>query len=124
MCRVLLALHVCAVAVSVGLYGFRAIRSLLGCPIERRSWLGILPHAVDTALLLSAIGLMSLIHQYPFAEPWLTAKFVAVSVYIGLGSWVVRGRGPRWGQVTAFIGSLLVVTYIVGVAVRHSPIPF
>jgi uncharacterized membrane protein SirB2 len=57
-------------------------------------------------------------------DSWLTAKFVAVVIYIGLGFWVVRGRGPRWGQVTAFIGSLLAVTYIVGVALRHSPIPF
>lgn len=120
----LLTLHVSAVAVSVGLYCFRAIRSLLGNPIERRSWLGILPHVVDTVLLASAIVLMGLIHQYPFLNAWLTAKFVAVLAYIGLGSWVVRSRGPRSGQVTAFIVSLLAVTYVVGVAVRHSPIPF
>ena len=45
----------------------------------------VLPHIIDTILLSSPITLVILSGQCPFLTPWITAKSVALSVYIGLG---------------------------------------
>ena len=72
------SLHVSCVALSLALFllrGGMALRSEQP-PVPPR-WLRVLPHIVDTALLLSALALAVIIRQYPFVNGWLTAKFAA-----------------------------------------------
>ena len=45
----------------------------------------IAPHIIDTVLLATAIILVVMSQQYPLVTPWVTAKVVALLVYIGLG---------------------------------------
>ena len=45
----------------------------------------VLPHIVDTVLLISAILLVIMSRQYPFVSPWVTAKVVTLLVYISGG---------------------------------------
>jgi uncharacterized membrane protein SirB2 len=71
-------------------------------------------------LLGAAISLAWRSQQYPFAQNWLSAKVVALLVYIGLGSLALRAGASRAVQRSAFVGALLTVAYIVGVAWTRS----
>ena len=84
-----------------------------------RRWVRIVPHVIDTVLLLSAIGLMLILRQYPFVHDWLTAKLVALITYIVLGSIALKYGATRRMRLIAFAAALVVFTYIVGVALNH-----
>ncbi len=84
----------------------------------QRKWVKIVPHVVDTILLLSAIGLMLEIAQYPVVDDWLSAKVVGLVVYILLG--IISLRGPsRSVRAIAWLGANIAFFYIVSVALTH-----
>lgn len=117
-------LHITTVALSLCLFVLRGIWMLAESAQSRRRWVRIVPHAIDAVLLASAIGLAVTLHQYPFAQGWLTAKILGLIVYIILGSIALK-RGPtKTIRVAAFIGSLVVFGYIVSVALTRSPLGF
>ncbi|MDF0606722.1 SirB2 family protein [Neisseriaceae bacterium TC5R-5] len=90
--------------------------------ILARRPLRILPHIIDTLLLLCAIGLL-VMGGWPLGSPWLVAKMVALLVYIGLG--VLALRAPsRKVRTLAFFAGLAVVFYIVLVAKSKVVLPF
>lgn len=80
----------------------------------------ILPHIVDTVLLLSAFTLAYLIGQAPFADSWLTAKLLALVAYIVLGVFALRRGKTKVIRSAAFVAALLTFFYIVGVAFSRS----
>ena len=54
------------------------------------------PHVNDTLLLTSGFGLAVMLGQYPCVNGWLTAKLVALIVYIVLGTVALkRGKTKR-----------------------------
>ena len=84
----------------------------------------IIPHVVDTLLLVSAIVLASQWGWAALQEPWLLAKIVALLVYIGLGMVALRlGRSKRV-RVVAWLAAMFVFVYIVSVAVNKNPLAF
>lgn len=101
----------------------RGLLMLTGSPVLRRRWLRIAPHIVDTLLLLSALALSLLLHQYPFVQPWLTAKVFALLVYIGLGMVAFRFGKTMPVRVASWLAALLVFAYIVAVAITRNPLP-
>lgn len=98
---------------------------MLGRPaaLELR-WARVVPHVIDTLLLLSAIVLAVWSSQYPFAAPWLTAKVLALVAYIVLGTIALKRGRTRGARVLAFVGALGCFAYIVAVAVTKNPLPF
>jgi uncharacterized membrane protein SirB2 len=82
----------------------------------------VLPHVVDTVLLLSAIALALRIAQYPFVHAWLSAKVLALLAYIVLGSIALKHGRSRRVRALSYGMALVVFLYIVGVAVTRSPI--
>lgn len=83
---ILKSLHIGCAAISYTLFFLRGIWSLNDSSLMRQRWIRIAPHIVDTLLLSSAIALAYSIGQYPFIDAWLTAKFLALLLYIVLGS--------------------------------------
>ncbi|MGB1092414.1 MAG: SirB2 family protein [Oceanobacter sp.] len=75
----------------------------------------ILPHVIDTALVLLAIWLCFLIQQYPVSDHWLTAKVVALVVLVGSGVVAIKRR-----SIPAAILTLALYGYMIGVAKTHS----
>ncbi|MDD3763422.1 MAG: SirB2 family protein [Nevskiales bacterium] len=113
--------HVGCVILSVSLFTFRGALMLADAPWRQHIVLRTTPHLVDTLLLSSALLLSFLLQQYPFVHGWLTAKVLALIVYIVLGSIALkRGRTPLI-RGTAFVAALLTVVYIVSVALTHDP---
>jgi uncharacterized membrane protein SirB2 len=116
--------HISCAASSYILFFLRGIWSLNGSTIMSQRWIKIVPHVVDTLLIVSAITLAFSIHQYPFVDAWLTAKVIALLLYIGVGLIALRYGRSKTVRLSAWIMAQLVFTYIVLVAISHNPWPF
>lgn len=115
--------HLLLVALSLSLLVLRFILSLKRSALLQRKFLKIAPHVVDTLLLLSAVGLMITINQYPFVTPWLTEKFIGILAYIALGVMALKGRTLAL-RVFAFVGALGWLVLVVKVAITKTPVLF
>lgn len=114
-------LHMTCAAISIGLFAARGGMQMAGIDWRKWRWLRIVPHLNDTVLLSAALALALLSHQYPLAQGWLTAKVVALVVYVYAGSRALRvGAGARQRRFW-FVLALATVGYIVLVAVTRSP---
>jgi len=118
------AIHVTCAVISFALFILRGIWSFNGSPIMRQGWVKIVPHVVDTLLLISALALAFTIQQYPFVDTWLTAKFFGLLLYIGLGSVALKYGKSKAIRISAWLAALAVFAYIVLVAKQHNPLPF
>jgi len=116
--------HISCVASSYMLFFLRGIWSLNGSAIMSQRWIRIVPHVVDTLLIVSAITLAFSIHQYPFVDAWLSAKVIALLLYIGLGFVALKYGRSKTVRLSAWITAQLVFAYIVLVAIKHNPWPF
>lgn len=81
--------------------------------------LKILPHLIDTALIVLAVLLSMQMMQYPFVHGWLTAKVLALVAYIGLGVVAIKR-----GNVMAFIAAVLIFVYMIAVAKSKTAMPW
>ncbi len=101
-----------------GFWAWRSPALLAHRPVK------ILPHLVDTVLLISAVALLVAYGWNPLAQPWLVAKIALLLVYIVLGLVVLKpwfGPGVR---VPAFLGAVAVFTWIAAIARAHALVPF
>jgi uncharacterized membrane protein SirB2 len=117
-------LHLTMVVLSICLFSLRGLWMLRESGYLRRRWVGIVPHVIDTILLASALALAVLLGQYPFVQPWLTAKVVALLVYIGLGTVALKRGRTKTVRVVALVAAVLVFGYIVSVAITRRALPF
>lgn len=124
MYGILKHLHLTTVILSFCLFIMRGIWMMAESPHLQARWVRIVPHVIDAILLASAIGLTLTLHQYPFAQGWLTAKVLGLIAYIILGSIALKRGSTLAIRIAAFIGSLTVFGYIVSVALTHSPLGF
>jgi uncharacterized membrane protein SirB2 len=115
-------IHVSAAFLSIGGFVLRGTWMLAGSALFTERWVRIAPHVVDTILLASAIALAVMLRQYPFVQPWLTAKVVALVAYIGLGMTAFRFAQQRRHRLLAFWGAVSTVGYILCVAYFKSPL--
>ncbi len=90
----------------------------------RRRWVRVVPHVIDTALLASAVALAVTTSQYPFVQPWLTAKVLALLRYTVLGSVAIRHGRTRRVRIIAWLLALVVFGYIVAVARARVAFPW
>jgi uncharacterized membrane protein SirB2 len=112
-------LHVTAAGVSLALFVLRGAWSFVSPARLAARWVRIVPHVVDTLLLASALWLAWQVGAG--AAPWITAKVVALVVYIVLGTVALkRGRTPGI-RAGAFFAALATFGYIVSVAITKSP---
>lgn len=112
--------HVSFAIISISLFILRAYWSVIESQQLQKPWAKTVPHINDALLLACAIYLMDVSHQFPFTNDWLTAKFFALLVYIGMGSIAIK-RGKTKGVRLLF--SLIAIAtffYIFAVARTHS----
>ena len=115
------AVHVGCVLISAGLFIGRGIWLIQDPGKLAMRWVRTVPHMVDTLLLVSAILLSVGLQQYPFTHGWLTAKVVALLIYIGLGMVAIRPGRNRQIRIFSWFAALVVLAYIIIVAITHSP---
>ncbi len=117
-----LAIHVLSVATSITLFTVRGVWMMTDSARLQRRWVKVVPHAVDTVLLASAVALAVMSSQYPLQQAWLTAKVLGLIAYIALGMIALRYGRTRKIRVSAWLLALLVFAYIVSVAVTRNPL--
>ncbi|MDD3674292.1 MAG: SirB2 family protein [Thauera propionica] len=113
-------LHVTCVVLSAMGFLLRGFWMMTGSPRLKSLPARVLPHIIDSTLLLSAIALAVMIRQYPFEAGWVTAKVFGLIAYILLGT-VALKRGKTQGiRLGAFAAALLVYAWIVSVALTKN----
>ncbi|MFZ3040863.1 MAG: SirB2 family protein [Thiobacillus sp.] len=117
-------LHLTTIALSLALFVLRGAWMIAASPLLQARWVRVAPHLIDTLLLASGIGLAVLIQQYPLVHGWLTAKFLALILYIVLGTIALKRGKTKAQRIAAWIAALLVFGYMVAVAMVHDPFPF
>ena len=115
--------HVGAAAISLALFLLRAGWMLAYPGRLQMRWVRIVPHCVDTILLLTALWLAWQL-GVEGTRGWLAAKVVGVLVYIVAGTIALkRGRTLRV-RIAALVAALVTFGYIVSVAVTKSALGF
>ncbi|PKH01294.1 regulator SirB [Psychromonas sp. MB-3u-54] len=112
-------LHVGMAYLSISLFILRSSLSITASPLLQHKLVKILPHLIDTFLLLFAVLLMITIKQYPFFDTWLTAKLIALLAYIAVGSIAIKRGKTAVIRLWASIIAVLIFTYIIGAAKTH-----
>lgn len=116
--------HMSCAALSGGFFLVRGLWMLAASPLLQRRWVKTLPHLIDSLLLASAVALAIVSHQYPGPMPWLTAKLVALVLYIVLGTVALKRGRSLAVRATAYVAALATFGYIVTVAVTKNPFFF
>lgn len=109
-------IHMSFAMISILGFATRGILKIQGSAVLEKKLVKVLPHVVDTLLLASAIVLVVMSGQYPFATPWVTAKLLGLIVYIGLGVFVMKKAKTQKSRIIAFVLALVTVAYILMVA--------
>jgi uncharacterized membrane protein SirB2 len=112
-------LHMAMAYLSISLFVYRSILSVTESTLLQHKLVKVLPHIIDSLLLIFAVWLMLIIKQYPFVDAWLTAKFIALIAYILVGTIAIKRGKTALLRLWASIFSVIIFTYILGVAKTH-----
>lgn len=113
-------LHVTCVVLSAMGFLLRGFWMMTGSPRLNALPVRVLPHVIDSALLLSAIALAVMIQQYPFDAGWVTAKVFGLIAYILLGTVALKRGRTKGIRLGAFVAALLVYAWIASVALTKN----
>jgi uncharacterized membrane protein SirB2 len=116
--------HLTCVVLSGAGFFIRGIWMIRESPRLHEKWVRVLPHIIDTTLLVSAILLAWQIRQYPFGHGWLTAKVLALVAYIVIGAVGLKYGKTRKIRVTAWLVAMAIFLYIVLVALTRQVLPY
>lgn len=112
-------IHMTAAGLSILLFILRAFWSVTESPLLQKKLVKIVPHVIDTILLVAAVALAMMIGPY---QPWILTKVLLLVVYIGLGTVAIkRGKTPRQRLIAAVL-AVLVYVYILSIALAHDPL--
>jgi uncharacterized membrane protein SirB2 len=116
-------LHMLAVLSSGTLFFLRGMAlNVFGAAWPMAAPVRYLSYTVDTVLLIAALMLTAIIHQYPFVHPWLTVKVLLLLVYIGLGTFALKRGRTANVRIGAWVAALAVFAFIASVALTHNPL--
>ena len=116
--------HLVAIGISLVLFLLRGFWMMTGSGLLQARWARIVPHINDTVLLGAGVWLAFMLRQVPGVSDWLTAKLIALVIYIALGTIALkRGRTPG-ARTAAWFAALVVFGYIVAVALTKNPLPW
>lgn len=113
-------IHMSTAFISISFFLLRGFWVFNNSSMMSKKWVKILPHVNDTILLITATLLALSLHQFPFVDGWLTAKFIALIIYIVFGMFALKRAKEMKNKVVFFILALLMFSYIVGVALTRS----
>ena len=115
-------IHVSCVIITFILFFIRGVWMIIDSDLLQRRWTRRVPPVIDTILLASAIVLSVTIYQYPFVHAWLTAKAVALLLYIGLGMLALTYGKTKTIRISAWLAAQFCFVYIVAVAITKNPL--
>lgn len=113
-------LHILCVAASFALFFVRGLWVMQTYPPATETWAKVLPHAIDTLLVVSALGMIATMPRFDWS-PSMQIKLGLVVLYFGLAVLVFQGSGRRTLKALAWIGGLLLFLFITTVALLKQP---
>lgn len=111
-------IHMGAVLASGGFFLLRGLWMMQESSLLNSKFARIVPHIIDTVLLLSAITLVVYLGALPV---WVQVKIVALFVYIFLGVLAFRIAKGYGAKVLSFFLALVVFAFIMSVAITKNP---
>lgn len=124
MMNLILKLHLLTILLSGAGFLLRGFWMMTDSEKLQARWVKIFPHINDTILLVSGITLVVLSGFYPWQQPWLMAKIIALLVYIVLGTIALKRGKTKNQKIIAWFLAIIVFVYMVLVAKIHNPLPF
>lgn len=119
----LIKLHVLFAMLSGFGFFVRGIGHLRGESWVQKRLVRILPHVVDTGLLLTAVSLLFVLEISPLTD-WVIAKIIALVVYIFLGVMAFRVAKTVLRKAVFWLLALVVFVYMFAVAKTHLVVPW
>ncbi|MFV2089825.1 MAG: SirB2 family protein, partial [Pseudomonadales bacterium] len=99
----------------------RGLWSILDSPLRNQKWIRIIPHVIDTLLLVLGVT-MAINIGASLTSGWLAAKLIGLLGYIGFGVLAMRARTVPL-KILGYVAALGCVVYIFGVAFTRTPLP-
>lgn len=112
-------LHMSCALLTISGFFVRGVWMLRDSPLLQARWVKVLPHVIDSVLLLSGVTLAVLTQQNPMVQHWLLAKIVLLLLYIVLGSIALKYGRSKKQKILAWVAALVVVVMIVSIARSH-----
>ncbi|MCI4411173.1 MAG: SirB2 family protein [Thiotrichales bacterium] len=119
----LIKLHLLFVLLSGFGFFMRGIGHITGKSWVQRKSVRILPHIIDTGLLITAIALLVTLEISPLTD-WVLAKIIALVVYIVLGVFAFRIAKTPARKGFFWLAALAVFAYMFAVAKTHLVLPW
>lgn len=113
-------LHVILVITSITLFQFRYWRFQVYKQTPHR-FFKVLPHGIDTLLMLSGISLAVMAHISPINSSWLLYKLLLLLAYILLGTLAMKRQGMT--QWLSYLLASAVVLYMLLIAYHKTAWP-
>ncbi|MFT6952825.1 MAG: putative membrane protein SirB2 [Paraglaciecola sp.] len=117
-------IHLMAIALSVLIFLLRFFWTMRGSQMLHNKWVKVLPHIVDTLLLLSAATLCVLLSQYPFVTPWVTEKVLGLLMYLFMVTLALRIAKTGLMRTVGLVGALSWLAFTWLVAISKQPVLF
>ncbi len=115
--------HVACVLASGMLFAVRGLLVQVGHGgVARGIPVDVLGYAIDTALLTTALMLLSIVPGALFANGWLTFKLVLLVAYVALAVLTMKRASVPRARLTFYVAALATYVYVLGVARMHHPL--
>ncbi|TLU67599.1 SirB family protein [Thalassotalea litorea] len=118
------SLHFSLAMTSVLLFSYRFILLMRKPEKLKQKWLKILPHVVDTFLLIFGITLMISFSFYPTQHDWMLEKLLAIFAYIFTGFYTLKWARTNAMKYLGYLGALGWFILIVKLAITHQTMFF
>jgi uncharacterized membrane protein SirB2 len=112
--------HMTCALLSISGFILRGYWMIHESPLLQLKPVKILPHIVDTFLLVSAIAMLFILGFGLLYQGWLLHKVGLLIVYIVLGMIALGNKYSRSKRIAAFVGAVVVFFYIVGIAMTKT----
>jgi len=90
----------------------------------QKKWVKVVPHIVDTFLLISALVLCVILSQYPFATGWLTEKFIGLLLYIFFGLLALKIGKDKKIKTVGFVLAIGTIAFMGKLAISKQAFLF
>jgi len=117
-------LHVALVLLTFMSFSSRVYWMYVDSSLLQNRAVKIVPHVIDTLLLLSGLAMAIMYYGAFYRQPWLLLKLLCVVIYIILGMVALKSGKTRAIRLTAATGAWLVFFYIIYIAWKNAVIPF
>lgn len=116
--------HIGLAVASGTLFAARGLAVLMGSATAMAAPVRRLSVAIDSALLLAALLLLTVLQGQPLGQPWLQAKLALLVAYVVLGTLALKRAPTPALRAVAYAAALLCFLCMFAIARQHDPLGF